>query len=193
MTSYLALLRGINVGGANKVPMRDLRALLEDLGYENVRTYLQTGNVLLDGRSATSKKLAGEIEDAISKAFDLTIPVIVRTQRELERVAAGNPWPTEGVKLSSLHVMFLAESVSSKAVKTLDSNRSPSDQFEVKGREIFLRFPNGSGRSKLTVDYFERKLGNQATARNWNTVVKVLELMSTRTGTRAGITHLQKR
>lgn len=177
MTSYLALLRGINVGGANKVPMRDLRALLEDLGYENVRTYLQSGNVLLDGRSATSRKLATEIEDAISNAFDLTIPVIVRTQRELEHVATGNPWPTEGVKPSSLHVMFLAGSASAKAVKTLDFDRSPPDEFNVKGREIFLRFPNGSGRSKLTIDYFERKLGTQATARNWNTVVKVLELM----------------
>jgi len=73
--------------------------------------------------------------------------------------------------------MFLAGSASAKAVKTLDFDRSPPDEFNVKGREIFLRFPNGSGRSKLTIDYFERKLGTQATARNWNTVVKVLELM----------------
>ncbi|MGH2774155.1 MAG: DUF1697 domain-containing protein [Actinomycetota bacterium] len=177
MTTYLALLRGINVGGANKVPMRELRTLFEDLGYGNVRTYLQSGNVLFDGQSATSRKLIAEIEVAISKAFDLTIPVMVRTQRELERVAAANPFPTKRVKPSLLHVMFLAESASAKAVKTLDSDRSPPDEFEVKDREIFLRFPNGSGRSKLTIDYFEKKLGTRATARNWNTVVKVLELM----------------
>ena len=177
MTTYLALLRGINVGGANKVPMSELRTLFEDLGYGDVRTYLQSGNVIFDGRSATSRKLAAEVEDAISKAFDLTISVIVRTQRKLERVAAGNPFPTEGVKPSSLHVMFLAEHASAKAVKSLDSDRSPPDEFEVKDSEIFLRFPNGSGRSKLTIDYFEKKLGTRATARNWNTVVKVLELM----------------
>lgn len=177
MTIYLALLRGINVGGANKVPMRELRTLMEDLGYGNVQTYLQSGNVLLVAPSMTARKLAAEIEDEISKAFDLTIPVIVRTQGELERVAAANPWPTKGVKPSSLHVMFLAEPASAKAVKTLDSDRSPPDEFEVKDREIFLRFPNGSGRSKLTIDYFEKKLGTRATARNWNTVLKVLELM----------------
>lgn len=178
LTTYFALLRGINVGGANKVPMRELRALFEDLGYGHVRTYLQSGNVLFEGRSASSTKLIAEVEDAISASFDLTIPVMVRTRQELERVATANPFPTDGVKLSLLHVMFLAEPASAKAIKTLDSDRSPPDEFVVKDREIFLRFPNGSGRSKLTIDYFEKKLGTRATARNWNTVVKVLGLMT---------------
>jgi uncharacterized protein (DUF1697 family) len=177
LTTYLALLRGINVGGANKVPMRDLRTMFDALGYGNARTYLQSGNVLFERTSISSRKLIAEIEDAISKAFDLTITVLVRTQRELEGVAAANPWPTDGVKLSSLHVMFLAESASANAIKTLDFDRSPPDEFVVKGREIYLRYPNGSGRSKLTIDYFEKKLGTRATARNWNTIVKVLGLM----------------
>jgi len=177
LTTYFALLRGINVGGANKVPMRELRTMFEALGYGNVRTYLQSGNVLFERRSASSRKLTAEVEDAISRTFDLTIPVMVRTRQELERVTAANPFPTDGVKLSSLHVMFLAEAVSARAIKTLDFDRSPPDEFVVKDREIFLRFPNGSGRSKLTIDYFEKKLGTRATARNWNTVVKVLGLM----------------
>lgn len=151
--------------------------MFEELGHEDVRTYLQSGNVVFEGRSSTSKKIAAEIEAAISKSFDLTVSVIVRTRRELERVAAGNPFQTKGVRPTSLHVMFLAESASAKAIKMLDPDRSPPDEFEVRGREIYLRFPKGSGRSKLTIDYFEKKLGTRATARNWNTVVKVLELM----------------
>jgi uncharacterized protein (DUF1697 family) len=177
VTTYLALLRGINVGRANRIPMPDLRGLFEDLGHEDVRTYLKSGNVVFKGRSSTPKRLATEIEDAISKAFDFTISVIIRTDRDLERVADGNPFAVEGAKPTSLHVMFLAEPAASKAIKTLDHDRSPPDEFEVKGREIYLRFPNGSGRSRLTVDYFEKKLETQATARNWNTVMKVLELM----------------
>jgi uncharacterized protein (DUF1697 family) len=177
LTTYLALLRAINLGAVNKVPMKELRTMFEDLGYEDVRTHLQSGNVVFEGKSSTSKKLAAEIEGAISKVFDLEVPVIVRTRRELERVAGGNPFPTEGVKASWLHVMFLSEPASPKAIKTLDPDRSPQDQFEVKGGEIFLRFGKGSGRSKLTIDYFEKKLGTKATGRNWNTVVKVLELM----------------
>ena len=177
MATYLALLRGINVGGANKVPMKELRGLFEKLGYEDVQTYLQSGNVIFEGKSSTSKKLAAEIERAIAKAFKPGVSVIVRTHRELERVASGNPFPTKGVKPSLLHVMFLAEPASAKAFKTLDPDRSPTDEFEVKGREIYLRFPSGSGRSKLTIDYFEKKLGTKATARNWNTVSNLLELM----------------
>lgn len=177
MPIYLALLRGINVGGANKVPMKELRSLFEELGHENVHTYLQSGNVVFEGRSSTSKKLSAEIEAAIAKSFNLKVSVIVRTRREMERVAAGNPFPTKGVKPTSLHVMFLADSAPAKAIKTLDPDRSSPDEFEVKGSEIYLRFPKGSGRSKLTIDYFEKKLGTRATARNWNTVVKVLELM----------------
>jgi uncharacterized protein (DUF1697 family) len=177
VTTYLALLRGINVGRANRIPMSDLRALFEDLGHEDVRTYLQSGNVVFKGRSSAPKRLAAEIEDAISKAFDFKISVIFRTDRELKRVAAENPFALEGAKPSLLHVMFLAERAASKAIKTLDYDRSPPDEFEVKGGEVYLRFPKGSGRSKLTVDYFEKKLETQATARNWNTVMKVLELM----------------
>ncbi len=177
MTTYLALLRGINVGGANKVGMKELRTLFEELGYEGAQTYLQSGNVVFEAKSSTSKKLVAEIEGAIAKVFKLNVSVIVRTHRELENVATGNPFPTEDVKPAFLHVMFLAEPASAKNIETLDHDRSQPDEFEVKGQEIFLRFPKGSGRSKLTIDYFEKKLGTKATARNWNTVLKVLELM----------------
>ena len=177
MTTYLALLRGVNVGGANKVPMKELRGLFEDLDHEDVRTYLQSGNVVFEGRSSSSKKLAGEAERAISEAFGVDISVILRTRPELKRVAAGNPFPTEDVKPSLLHVMFLSDAPSPASVKTLDPDRSPPDEFKVKGREVYLWYPDGSARTKLTIDYFEQMLGTRATSRNWNTIVKVLELM----------------
>jgi uncharacterized protein (DUF1697 family) len=177
LTTYVALLRGINLGGVNKISMKELRALVEGLGHEDVRTYLQSGNVVFESRSSTAKKLAAEIEDAVAKAFDLSVSVVMRTHPELVRVAAGNPFPTQEVKPTSLQVVFLAERASSKAVKQLDRDRSPPDQFDVKGREIYLWLPNGSARSKLNIDYFETKLGTTATARNWNTVLRVRELM----------------
>lgn len=176
MTTYVAWLRGINVGGANKVPMRGLRELFERLGHKNVKTYLQSGNVVFTAKSP-AKKISAEIEDAISEAFELRISVILRAQGELEQIIADNPYLTKDVRLSWLHVMFLARSPSSQALKKLDPDRSPPDEFMTKGLEVYLRFPNGSGRSKLTVDYFERTLGTRATARNCNTIMKVLELM----------------
>jgi uncharacterized protein (DUF1697 family) len=173
VTTYLALLRAVNVGGANALPMAGLRALFEDLGHDRVRTYLQSGNVVFEAGS--SAKLAEDLEAAMADAFDLDVSVILRTRTELARVVAANPWPQRGGK--ALHVMFLAQRVPARRLKSLDPGRSPPDEFKVGGREIFLFFPRGSGRSKLTVDYFESRLGTRATARNWNTVTKLLQMM----------------
>ena len=177
MATYLALLRGINLGSVNKVSMPELRTLFESLGHSDVRTYVQSGNVVFEASSSASKKLAREIEEAIERTFGLAIPAVLRTRAQLQRVAVNNPFMSEGVKPTFLHVMFLAETPSSTAVRALDPDRSPPDKFAVKGREIYLCFPRGSGRSKLTIDYFEKKLGTRATGRNWNTVTKVLALM----------------
>ncbi|MDQ3767473.1 MAG: DUF1697 domain-containing protein [Actinomycetota bacterium] len=180
MTTYVALLRGINVGGKNKIAMPELRSLFEGLGHKNVATYVQSGNIIFQSRSSAPKKVAGGIERAISENFDLSVSVILRTRTELKRVAAENPFLNPGVDFASLHIMFLADAPARKAIENLDPDRSPPDEFEVRGREIYLRFPNGAGRSKLTIDYFERKLGTSATARNWNTVTKLLKLMEER-------------
>ena len=157
--------------------MKELRPLVEKLGHGDVRTYLQSGNVVFTSGSRTPRKLAGELEVAISQTFKLDVAVIIRSVRELERVVEENPFPTEGTNPSYLHVMFLADKPASSAAKKLDSNRSKPDEFQVKGRDIYMWFPTGSGRTKLTVGYFEKMLGTRATARNWNTVLKVLELI----------------
>ena len=177
MTTYVALLRGINVGGKNKVPMPKLRSLFEDLGHEDLATYLQSGNVVFRSRSSAQGQIITGIERGISDTFSLNVSVLLRSRIEMEHVAAANPFNTEGAEGKSLHVMFLAGAPAAGAVTRLDPARSPPDEFEVSGREVYLRYPNGSGRSKLTIDYFERTLGTSATARNWNTLTNVLKLM----------------
>jgi uncharacterized protein (DUF1697 family) len=177
LTRYVALLRGINLGAKNKVAMGDLRGLIEALGYNDVRTYLQSGNLIFDSSSSSREKIAARIEKAIAGEFGLDIAVIMRTHPELERVATGNPFFSKAAKHTSLQVMFLADSPSSKAVKALDPDRSAPDRFHVRGKDVFLWLPKGSARSKLTITYFEKALGTRATARNWRTVTKLLHLV----------------
>jgi uncharacterized protein (DUF1697 family) len=176
LTAYVALLRGINVGGKAKLPMADLRALLETLGHADVVTYIQSGNVVLTS-PAKEAKVAGDIAAGIKKEFGLQVPVIVRTRAQLAKVVAGNPYLKSGADPSKLHVTFLAAKPTAAAIAKLDPDRCPPDEFVVRGREIFMLLPNGMGRTKLTIDYFEKRLGTQGTARNWNTVNKLLDLM----------------
>jgi uncharacterized protein (DUF1697 family) len=181
VAKYVALLRGINLGAVNKVPMADLRALFDDLGHSNVRTYVQSGNVVFEATKSTPKKLAVTIEQHVGRAFGhKDISVIVRSRSELERIATGNPFPTKDTNPTLLHVIFLADTPTSKSLSSLDPDRSPPDQFVVRGKDIYLSLPKGSGRSKLTIDYFEKRLGTRGTGRNWNTVTRLLDMMNDR-------------
>jgi uncharacterized protein (DUF1697 family) len=176
VTSYVALLRAVNVGGKNRVPMAELRSALGERGLVGVSTVLQSGNVLFRSpgpEEATAATVAGAIE----ATFGLRIGVIVRSAAELAAVADANPFLTGGreVDATTLHVAFLADHPSAGAIATLD--RSPPDAFVVAGREVYLRYPNGSGRSRLTLDHLERRLGVQGTARNWRTVQRLADLL----------------
>lgn len=175
MDTLVALLRGINVGGKNKVPMSELKSLFSSLGFEDVVTYIQSGNVVF--RSA-KRDVAEAIERQIAETFGIGVTVLLRTPAELRKVTESNPFLKRGADLSKLHVLFLSGRPAATAVSQLDPDRSPPDEFRVRGREIYLQLPNGAGRSKLTIDYFERRLGVAATGRNWNTVLKLLELSS---------------
>lgn len=132
----------------------------------------KSGNVVFSSRKPAAK-LRTEIE-RVSKTFGLDVTVMVRNRLQMKRVVDGNPFSTKGGKASSVHVLFLARRPRAAAVKSLDPDRSPRDAFEVSGTEIYLHYPNGAGRSKLSTDYFEKKLATRATARNWNTVTRVL-------------------
>ncbi len=175
MTTFVALLRGVNVGGKAKLPMAELKPALSSLGLEDVVTYIQSGNVVF--RSADGEKqIAAGIERRIADFFGLDVSVLIRTRAELGQIAGANPYTAEEVDPKRLHVVFLDAAPAATAVSQLDPDRSPPDEFSVRGREIYLRLPNGGARSKLTIDYFESRLDVRATARNWNTLQKLLEL-----------------
>lgn len=173
---HVALLRGINVGGKNKLPMKDLRMMFEEAGCRNVETYIQSGNVIFQVRPAIARRLPVLIAEAVSERFGLRAPVVTRTADELGDIVRGNPFLPVGADPDTLHVVFLADRPGATRVGSLDPNRSPPDEFAVHGREIYLQCPNGIGRTKLTNAYFDAKLGTTSTMRNWKTVRKLLEL-----------------
>jgi uncharacterized protein (DUF1697 family) len=175
MKTLVALLRGINVGGKNKIAMSELRSSLSSLGLQDVATYIQSGNVVFRSPDRADD-LAGDIEQRIAGDFGVSVTVLLRTASDLQAVGRSNPFLKGGADHSKLHVVFLSDRPAANAVAGLDPERSPPDQFSLLGREIYLHLPNGSGRSKLTIDYFERRLGVAATARNWNTLIKLIAL-----------------
>ena len=171
---HVALLRGINVGGKNLVPMAALTEMFVKAGCEGVRTYIQSGNVVFAAAAGDAAKLPGLISKRIEKRLGLRVPVVLRTAAELRRVVNGNPFAgSEDV----LHVAFLADEPTKAQVAALDPERSPGDSFLVRGREVYMHCPNGMARTKLTNAYFDSKLGTVSTARNWRTVLKLVEMV----------------
>lgn len=175
MQTYAALLRAVNLGARNKVSMADLRALFEALGAEDVQTYVQSGNVVFKSPSA-EKELGTAIERRLIRDLGLDVSVLLRSKAQLAKVVAGNPFSDAGA--TSLHVTFLAETPARARVRELDPAPHAPDDFRVAGREIYLNFPNGYGRSKLNNAYFEKRLEVAATTRNWRTVTALAELAS---------------
>ena len=168
-----AFLRGINVGGRSLLAMADLKSALDDAGLADARTYLQSGNVVVTPRSGGAVELGETMERAIEGIAGRPIRVMVRTRDELDRIVAGNPLWDESLKPASLHTVFLEATPDPARVAELDPDRSPPDRFALSGREIYLHYPQGSGRSRLNLEYFEKTLGVAGTARNWNTVTRV--------------------
>lgn len=176
-TNWVALLRGINVGGRNRIPMVELKALHESLGFTDVTTYIQSGNVVFRGPDADPWGLSRKLEEAIAGRWGHKIHVVLRTGADLRRVAAGNPFLDEGVRdVSKLHVTFLASVPAPGKLKALRAPEGLGDAFHAGDREIYLYCPGGYGRSKLTNDRLERALRVQATTRNWNTVCTLADM-----------------
>lgn len=173
---HIALLRGINVGGKHKLPMRDLAALFEQAGCQDVRTYIQSGNVLFRAHRALAAKIPQLIAAAIALQAGMQIPVVTRTADELRAIIRRNPFLETHADLERLHVAFLADPPALLRLAQLDPHRSPPDTFQVHGREIYLHLPNGVARSKLTNAYFDSTLATVSTIRNWRTVLALLEL-----------------
>ncbi len=173
---HVALLRGINVGGKNKLPMKDLADIFVDTGCANVATYIQSGNVIFEGSAALAKKVAAGVRAEIKRRFSLTIPVVLRSGEELREVVSSNPFLSAGADPEHLHVAFLSDEPSADRVAAIDADRSPGDAFRVHSRDVFLHLPNGVAKTKLTNAFFDSKLATTSTVRNWRTILKLVEL-----------------
>jgi uncharacterized protein (DUF1697 family) len=177
--THLALLRGINVGGKNVLPMKDLAQMFSDAGCASVRTYIQSGNVIFETPGA-APKIVDLVKAKIEKRFGYRVPMVLRTSPQLLKTIRANPFLKAGADEKMLHVYFLADSPNARAIAALDLARSVPDAFHVLGREIYLHMPNGMARTKLTNAYFDSKLSTTSTARNWATVLKLSEMMESR-------------
>ncbi len=176
MTSHVALLRGINVGGKNKLPMKQLVEIFEDLGCTEVTTYIQSGNVVFRAGVTPARQIPDTVSDEIARRFGYRVPVVLRRASGLREALARNPFLKAGMNTKMLYVAFLATRPSAARIRSLDPHRSPPDTFAVHGREIYLCCPNGVARSKLTNQYFDTRLETVCTARNWATVQKLVEM-----------------
>ena len=174
MQVWVALLRAVNLGARNKVPMARLREVVAELGGDSVATYIQSGNVVFArGKAADRTRLTKELETAIESEFGVAAAVVLRTAAEIEKLAKSHPLGREG---SQTHVAFLAAKPSAKAVRALDQLDLGADRFEVRGSDLFLHYPNGVQGSQLSAGRIEKTLGIAATVRNWRTVTRLAEM-----------------
>lgn len=164
MKTYIAFLRGINVGGKTALPMARLKSICQEIGFENVQTYIRSGNVLFESE-LTEEKLAGKLEHALLKSEEKHIPVIIRTENELKNILNQNPFPTANP--AQVGVMFFSNTVPQDLLN--DLTISGPEEVEISLKEIYVHYPNGIGRSKL-------KLPKKGTMRNINTITKLVEM-----------------
>lgn len=176
MNTRIALFRGINVGGRNILPMKELARLLEGMGLRNVRTYIQSGNVVFETDGSEDSGLAGSIQDTVADRFGFRPELMLLEREELDRAIADNPFPEADAEPSTVHLTFLSEPPAVPDLETLEGIRAPREGFALKGQVFYLHAPDGIGRSKLATR-IERALGVPGTARNWRTVRKLQEMI----------------
>lgn len=167
----IALLRGVNVGGNGKVNMAQLRAVCEGMGLQNVRTYIQSGNIVFRGKPAG---IGPRLEAEIERAFGVKTFAVIRTGKELRAITERNPLP--GVEPAKLLVSFLRAAPSAEAVEAVHQMGITPEEIHILGSEMFIHFPIGQGNSKLPMAKIERTLGTSGTGRNWNTVTALLAM-----------------
>jgi uncharacterized protein (DUF1697 family) len=175
MARYVAFLRGINLGPKRRVSMQQLRATIEEAGYEDVRTLLQSGNVVVTS-TAEPAKLERDLATTLRDAFGLDIAVVVRTRDELADVIARDPFGDEADDPSLYQVSFLSAEPDRARIEELERAAVAPERVAVSGREVFAWHPRGVGRSELAKLITDRRLGVEVTARNWRTVTRLLEL-----------------
>jgi uncharacterized protein (DUF1697 family) len=175
MKTYIALLRGINVGGTNVLPMKDLVSLLENIGSQNVKTHIQSGNAVFQSEEENASLLSNKIRATIKKSYGFEPQVLLLEPEEIERAVESNPFPEAESEPKTLHVHFLASMPKNPDLGALESIKGDSERFALKDRVFYLHAPEGIGRSKLAANT-EKLLGVAITGRNWRTVCKVMAM-----------------
>lgn len=174
---YISLLRGINVGGQKKILMKDLKALYENLGFENVVTYIQSGNVLFETKETAIETLEHQIADAIQKTYGFEVPVLVKTAASLQKIFEENDYVAlHGDDISRLYFTLLGETPDPELVDALMAMDYQPEEFYITNDTVYFYCPIGYGKTKLTNNFFEKKLNVSATTRNYKTMKKLVEL-----------------
>lgn len=177
MPILISMLRGVNLGPHNRIKMDELRTLYQSLKFEAPRTYVQSGNVVFRTKEKSSPQLAKKIQDAIGKKFGCRPEVILRTVEEMKNALAASPFSgRKDIEPSKLLVTFLASDPPKEALAAIETLKSHPEEIHLKGREMYIYFPNGIGTSKLPWSQIEKHLKVTGTARNWNSVTKMLEI-----------------
>ena len=178
MTTFVSLFRGINVGGHQTIRMDELKDLHESLGLKDVVTYIQSGNVVFSSDDADLAQLPRQIEDGFAQKFGFHVKVIVRTSAELREIIANNPFQNHHMKESKwVVVMFLATRPESTAQEDLQKTYVGPEELCILGQEVYIYYPNGIGRSKLSHTLIEKKLKTMGTGRNWNTILQLQKMI----------------
>ena len=180
MTAYVALLRGVNVGGAHGLPMTALRGLFVKAGALGVETLIQSGNVVFESRKNSGADIVAAVGAAISREFGFDVPIVLRSAGQWRTLIDGNPYLRRDVDPKALHAACLSARPEPARAVRLDPRRSPPDEFEVREETIYLNLPNGVARSKLTNAWFDSTLGVVCTMRNWATVTRLAQLLEAR-------------
>ncbi|MDD5362035.1 MAG: DUF1697 domain-containing protein [Ignavibacteria bacterium] len=177
MKTYISILRGINVSGKNIIKMDELRRAFAELNFENIRTYIQSGNVVFNSKLSGTKNLEKKISKKILEYFGFNMPVIVKEITEITEVFNNNPFVNERNEgLNFLHVTFLSDLPREENLSRIHQIQNDSDEFIVSGKNIYLFCPNGYGNTKLSNTFFENKLNVSATTRNWKTISELINI-----------------
>ena len=177
MTTHLALLRGINVSGHNMMKMDALTTMLENIGFQNVRTYLQSGNVFVDTKEESASKVGFMIKQEIFRVFGHEVPVVVITKDDLENCFTNNPFLKEKeVDTKKLYVAFVSIALKTDAINDLKISQFKPDEASIDNNRIYIKYAVGAGKTRFDQKYIEKKLNVTATIRNWNTVTNLLKM-----------------
>jgi len=173
MNRYIAILRGINVSGAKTIKMEDLRKNFQKQGFENITTYIQSGNVIFTSGETVPSKLASKIAEAIKTDFGFDVPVIVLSADELKTIISNNPLNNGTNDTAFLHVTFLTEKPAAFKFSDIEAKKQGDEEIIISGKVVYLFCPHGYGKTKLTNTFLESKLKVAATTRNWKTVTEL--------------------